>query len=161
MRAVQIAMLIEAHILFAPRLDLTPVVNFVIQRLVRKFSSCTCALKKKKKKAKTEFPCHITPNLNILTIYLVTRTICMFAVIALIVTITMFFIQCTNAVNFEGQMQKNIQYINIRIFIIHPLLVRIHISDAEVVFLQQVKVVTDEVKQVLSLRIPLRESEGE
>lgn len=58
-------------------------------------------------------------------------------------------------------MQKNIQYINIRIFIIHPLLVRIHISDAEVVFLQQVKVVTDEVKQVLSLRIPLRESEGE
>lgn len=39
----------------------------------------------------------------------------------------------------------------------HSLLVWVHISDAEVVFLQEVEVVADEVKQVLSLRIPLEQ----
>lgn len=37
----------------------------------------------------------------------------------------------------------------------YPLLVWIHISDAKVVFLQQVEVVADEVKQILSLCISL------
>lgn len=39
----------------------------------------------------------------------------------------------------------------------HSLLVWVHISDAEIVFLQEVEVVADEVKQVLSLRIPLEQ----
>lgn len=38
----------------------------------------------------------------------------------------------------------------------HSLLVRVHISDAKVIFLQQVEMVADEVKQVLTLCIPLR-----
>lgn len=41
----------------------------------------------------------------------------------------------------------------------YPLLIRIHISDTKVVFLQQVEVVTDEVKQILSLRITLKKRE--
>lgn len=41
----------------------------------------------------------------------------------------------------------------------YPLLIWIHISDPKVVFLQQVEVVTDEVKQILSLCIPLEKRE--
>lgn len=37
----------------------------------------------------------------------------------------------------------------------HPLLVGVHISDAEVVLFQKVQVVTDEVKQVLAFSISL------
>lgn len=40
----------------------------------------------------------------------------------------------------------------------YSLLVRVHISNAKVVFLQQVKMVADEVEQVLSLGIPLKEN---
>lgn len=47
------------------------------------------------------------------------------------------------------------------IIITYPLLIWIHISDAKVVFLQQVEVVTDEVKQILSLRIPLEREREE
>lgn len=39
----------------------------------------------------------------------------------------------------------------------HPLFVWVNISNAKVVFLQQVEVVADEVKQVLSLCISLKE----
>jgi len=39
----------------------------------------------------------------------------------------------------------------------YPLLVWINISNAKVVFLQQVEMVANEVKQVLSLGIPLKE----
>ena len=38
----------------------------------------------------------------------------------------------------------------------HPLFVWVHISDAEVVLLQEVEVVADEVKKVLSFRITLQ-----
>lgn len=38
----------------------------------------------------------------------------------------------------------------------HSLFVGVNISDAKVVLLQQVEMVADEVKQVLTLRIPLR-----
>ncbi len=43
----------------------------------------------------------------------------------------------------------------------YSLLVWIHISDAKIVFLQQVKVVADEVKQILSLCIPLQQERRE
>lgn len=43
----------------------------------------------------------------------------------------------------------------------HPLLVWIHISDAKVVLLQQVEVVTDEVKQILTLSISLEDKKQE
>ena len=39
----------------------------------------------------------------------------------------------------------------------HPLLVWVNISNAKVVFLQQVEMVADKVKQVLSLGITLKE----
>lgn len=39
-----------------------------------------------------------------------------------------------------------------------PLLVWVNISNAKVIFLQQVEMVADEVKQVLSLGIPLKET---
>lgn len=42
----------------------------------------------------------------------------------------------------------------------HPLLVWIHISDAKIVFLQQVEVVADEVKQILTLCVPLWQRKG-
>lgn len=37
----------------------------------------------------------------------------------------------------------------------YPLLVGVHISDAKIIFLQQVEVVADEVKQILAFRISL------
>lgn len=40
----------------------------------------------------------------------------------------------------------------------YSLLVWVNISDAKVVFLQQVKMVADEVKQVLSFGVPLKET---
>lgn len=43
----------------------------------------------------------------------------------------------------------------------YSLFVRVDISDAKVVFLQQVEMVADEVKQVLTLCIPLRRQRRE
>lgn len=40
----------------------------------------------------------------------------------------------------------------------YSLLVWVNISNAKVVFLQQVKMVADEVKQVLSFGVPLKET---
>lgn len=40
----------------------------------------------------------------------------------------------------------------------YPLLVWVNISNAKVILLQQVEMVADEVKQVLSLGIPLKET---
>lgn len=43
----------------------------------------------------------------------------------------------------------------------HPLLVWVNISNTKVIFLQQVEMVADEVKQVLSFGIALKEKEYE